>query len=139
IDAIEGFSSVLAGERTVEEVSFETGEENLFLMPCGVRPPNPVELLSIGLQPALLVEMMEQFDLIVFDAPPLGPVSDACLLGKVVDHVLFVVRSGFTDRVLARGAVQTLRSIGANVFGIILNHADRRAERVRHFESPYHA
>ncbi|MCH6580323.1 MAG: hypothetical protein IH802_08185 [Nitrospinae bacterium] len=50
-----------------DEVCFETEEHNLFFAPCGVLPPNPVELLSIGMTRTLHDRLLEEFDLLIFD------------------------------------------------------------------------
>ncbi|MCA8958784.1 MAG: polysaccharide biosynthesis tyrosine autokinase, partial [Planctomycetes bacterium] len=137
IEAVEGLTSVLAGERRVEHVSFETAEPNLYLMPCGVVPPNPAELLSIGLTRGIRLQMAEHFDLVVFDSPPVGSVSDACVLAAQVDATVFVVRAFATDHGLAQRATQSLRVVGGRIAGVVVNRADAKAERTGALEFTY--
>lgn len=133
----EGFSSLLVGSRHLAELTHATAVANLSLLPCGVIPPNPVELLGgPGMQPALAA-MFAAFDLVVFDSPPVGIVSDTCVLGTIADHVLFVVRSCRTNRTLARRAVAQLQATGANLAGAVVNHSDLRAHRYGEYAVDY--
>jgi polysaccharide biosynthesis transport protein len=125
----EGFSSLLIGSRTLPELAHATPVPNLDLLPCGVIPPNPVELLGGAGMTAALPAMLAAYDLVLFDSPPVGIVSDACVLGALVDHVLFVVRSCRTNRALARRATGHLLATRADVAGTIVNNSDARAQR----------
>ena len=133
----EGFSSLLIGRRDIEDLVQPTQIENLSFMPCGVIPPNPVELLANGMTPEVLDHMLAQFDMVVFDTPPVGTVSDACVLGTIVERVLFVVRSHATDRRLGRRIVEQLRTVGCSLAGLIMNQTDSRAERYSRDEYLY--
>jgi capsular exopolysaccharide synthesis family protein len=137
IHCVEGFSSVLVDERKVEQVAFETDEDNLFFMPCGVLPSNPLELLTIGMSTKVRRDLADFFDLVVFDSPPVGIVSDACMLASAADQVLFVVRTFAADRIQSQRAIKNLQDTGANVSGLIVNHVDSKAERGRHLDFTY--
>lgn len=133
----EGFSSVLIGTRQLAEVVHRTPVGNLHLLPCGVIPPNPVELLGgSGMKPALDA-MFAAYDFVIFDSPPVGIVSDSCVIGTMVDHVLFVVRSCRTNRAHARRAVAQLHATGADVAGAIVNNSDVRANRYSDYSVDY--
>jgi capsular exopolysaccharide synthesis family protein len=125
----QGFSNLLIGSAELGAVSHETPIPGLWVMPCGVIPPNPVELLGgAGMRPAF-AQMQAAFDLVVFDSPPAGIVSDASVLATVADRVAFVVRSLRTNRTHARHAVQQLRAVGARIAGAVVNQSDPRAGR----------
>lgn len=134
IEGLEGLSSLLVGERELDEVTLVTGIDNLYLLPSGVRPQNPGELLEIGMGPPLWRQLREEYDLVIFDAPPVGVCSDACHLAQDVDGLLFVVRAAHTHRDEIALALETLRQIGAPPLGLLLNNRDNRAERQRRFE-----
>ena len=136
-DASEGYSSLLIGAKSLADLVVATQIENLHFLPCGVIPPNPVELLTgPGMQQGLAT-MLGDFDLVVFDSPPAGVVSDACVLATATDRVAFVVRSFHTDRGHGKRAIAQLRGVGAKLAGVILNHSDTRAERYGRYESEY--
>ena len=125
----QGFSNLLIGSAELGAVCHATPIPGLHVMPCGVIPPNPVELLGgAGMRPAF-EQMQAAFDLVVFDSPPAGIVSDASVLATVADRVAFVVRSLRTNRTHARHAVQQLRAVGAKIAGAVVNQSDPRAGR----------
>ena len=78
---------------------------------------------------ALLEEAREQYDYVVLDTPPLGPVSDCALLARWVDGVLMVVAAHRTSRTLLEEALNLLE--GAAVLGIVFNGDDRAFLRYR--------
>ena len=129
VDPEEGFSSVLIGTRTLEELVLPTPQDNLSLLCCGILPPNPVELMGGDRMRTVLDAMLARYDVVVFDSPPAGVVSDACVLATLSDRLLFVVRGFATDRSISRRAIQSLRTVGARIAGLVLNHADGRADR----------
>lgn len=133
----EGLSSVLIGTRLLAEVVHATPIANLHVLPCGVIPPNPVELLGGPCMRPALDAMLAGYDLVVFDSPPVGVVSDASVVGSMVDHVLFVVRSCRTHRTHARRAVAQLHATGADVAGTIVNNSDARAHRYSEYSVNY--
>lgn len=133
----EGLSSLLIGSRQLAEVTRATEVPNLALLPCGVIPPNPVELLGgPGMAPALAA-ILAAYDLVVFDSPPVGVVSDASVIGTLVEQVLFVVRSCRTNRAHARRALAQLHTTGAHVAGTVVNNSDVRAHRYSDYSVDY--
>lgn len=103
----------------------ETETENLYLLPSGTRPPNPAELLSSQRKKQLVEDLKSRFDLLVFDSPPLIPVTDAAILAsEVADICLLVVKSGETKREMAQRAQELLGRVDADLFGVVLNMVD---------------
>jgi len=80
-------------------------------------------------------QMQAAYDLIVFDSPPAGIVSDASVLATVADRVAFVVRSLRTNRNHARHAVDQLRAVGGRIAGAVVNQSDLRAARYGQYGS----
>lgn len=123
-----GLSEVLAGR-----VSFETAVrphsavENLWLLPSGIVPPNPSELVGSSHWDDLLTLMRGRYDLILIDTPPILLVTDAVILSSKVDGAIVVIRSGVTARtVLARISEWMDRSTGRQL-GFVLNAVDTRS------------
>jgi Mrp family chromosome partitioning ATPase len=69
----------------------------------------------------LVIELRKRFDTIIFDAPPLLPVTDAALLASSTDGALVVTRHGHTSREQLHGAQERLTSVGANLLGVVFN------------------
>jgi succinoglycan biosynthesis transport protein ExoP len=102
-----------------------TDVENLYFLPSGKKPPNPAEILSSERMRQLVRELRPEFDMILFDSPPIVPVTDAAMMAsEIADIVLLVVRSGETRRDIAQKAQELLEMVGANVFGVVLNTVD---------------
>lgn len=84
-------------EYTVDDVIVPGVEHpNLDLIPCGVIPPNPGELLLSERLDALFVELRQRYDYIIVDSSPLAMVSDTLLLDRISDITIMVSRAGYT-------------------------------------------
>ena len=95
--------------------------KNLFVLPSGVIPPNPYEMLTSPQMRSLLAEFERTYDLVILDSPPLMAVTDSVVLGNAVDGVCLVIKSGITSRDEALRAKQLLDNGQTNVIGTILN------------------
>jgi Mrp family chromosome partitioning ATPase len=93
----------------------------LTLLTCGALPTNPTNLLSGVRMRALLHELVQRFDLVILDTPPVLATADARILGGIADGVLLVVRAGQTERVAAQRAQHQLLQAGAKLLGVVLN------------------
>jgi capsular exopolysaccharide synthesis family protein len=123
-----GLCNFLAGQKPLEECIFRTDSlPTLSFMPCGPKPPNPVELLSSRSFEEGLATMRARYDFILFDSAPTLSVSDALVLAARADGVLFIVKAGSTSRTMVARALRTLRRSGAHVLGTVLNSVDYRS------------
>lgn len=94
-----GLSGYLSGSSSKEDILFSVEDtDNLWVIPAGAIPPNPVELILNGRYAQLLDDLSLDFDYIIIDCPPLGLVTDAQEIAKFVDSTVFVVRQGYTPR-----------------------------------------
>ncbi len=94
----EGIVTFLIGEHTYEEIVHKLEIDNLYLIPCGEIPPNPVELLESKKMHELISKLREDFDFVIIDSPPIGIVTDALVLANYSDMMLFVIRQLFSTR-----------------------------------------
>ena len=92
-------------------------------MSAGQRPPNPSELLGSQAMTHLLAELRERFDVVLIDAPPLLPVTDAAVLSAACDGALLVVGSGRVDNQAVTKSLESLAKVNARVVGVVLNMA----------------
>ncbi|WP_149361172.1 polysaccharide biosynthesis tyrosine autokinase [Lolliginicoccus suaedae] len=122
-----GFTTVLAGQASLEEVLQPTSVNGVFVIGSGSIPPNPSELLSSSHARNIIDELRGQFDYVVIDAPPLLPVSDAAVLAKMSDGALMVVRHGKTKREELRRALIDLDKVGATILGTVLTMIPQNA------------
>ena len=126
IEGAVGLTSVLLGLSPLQDVLQPWGDRNLRVLASGPLPPNPSELLgSHGMQD-LLRELEKQADIVVIDAPPLLPVTDAAVLGTLTSGLVMLIRSGSTRREQVARAVSTINAAGATLLGGVLNMVPTR-------------
>lgn len=107
-----GLSGYLAGSHSLEESIFSTDFDNVFVMPSGIVPPNPSELLESQKFAELILVLKTLYDVIIIDSPPLGLVSDAEILSDFSDVNLFLVRYGVTHKEAVEEVLEKARVSG---------------------------
>jgi capsular exopolysaccharide synthesis family protein len=117
----EGHASNGDSEDMLTAVLRPTPIRGLTLLTCGAMPTNPTNLLSGVRMRALLQELVQRFDLVILDTPPVLATADARILGGISDGVLLVVRAGQTERLAAQRAQHQLHQAGARLLGVVLN------------------
>jgi len=121
-----GLTDVLIGRAKVNEVMLPWGGRSLYVLPAGKIPPNPSELLG-SQQMSVLLEMLERdFDVVLCDAPPLLPVTDAAILARATSGALMVVAAGRTTRHQLTGATDALNAVGAKLAGFVMSMVPTR-------------
>jgi len=121
-----GFTSVVMGSATLQEsLRAVPGEDRLYLLPAGPPPPNPSELLSSSRVKPVFDALSADgaCDVIIVDAPPVLPITDAVVLAGRVDALLVVVAASQSRRHHVKKALQTLGLVSAPVVGFVLNKA----------------
>ena len=98
----------------------EHGSRNLIVIPTGTTPPNPADFVASPTFTSLIRRLEEEADLVVLDAPPVLPVSDALSISRQVDATLVVVKAGETTRDQLIETLKSLSQVGADVLGICL-------------------
>ncbi|MEU8661480.1 polysaccharide biosynthesis tyrosine autokinase [Actinoplanes philippinensis] len=115
-----GLSTVLDGTAPLEQVLQPWGA-GLWLLASGRTPPNPSELLSSPRMTELVDEVRRRFDVVIFDCPPLLPVTDAAVVAARADGTLLVVRARRTTSAQVTDAVRALHAVNATLLGCVLN------------------
>lgn len=117
----------LLSRRTSFNKALQTDPKSgLKVITSGELPPNPPDLLASENMRRLIEKLNQEFDLVVIDSPPAMAVSDARILGRSVDRVLYVVRWARTRRDKVMFAVKQLADSGSRVAGIAINRVDVR-------------
>jgi capsular exopolysaccharide synthesis family protein len=117
---------VLVGNAKASEAVRPGPVANLWLMPSGVTPPNPAELLASKRFKDFIATLEQHFDWVIVDSPPAIAVTDASVIAHVVHGVIFVVRCERTNKHTALTALEQLVSAKAKFLGGILNRVDVR-------------
>jgi capsular exopolysaccharide synthesis family protein len=123
-----GLSNVLAGANNLSDVILETGSTNLSLIPAGTADMISGDLLGSEHMEKVLEELRGKFELIVLDAPPMMPRSDALALASITDTVIYVVKPGFTNKSTMKYCVELLRHSRARLLGLVFTDTDFRSE-----------
>ena len=116
-----GLSDVLTGNVSLEEAIRPTEIPNLFILPAGAIPPNPVNLLGSTAFEETMILLREQFQHIFIDSPPTLSLPDSRVMSAMVDKVILVIRHHYTPRETASMSRQVLSQVNADVIGVVLN------------------
>lgn len=120
LDSQLGLSDVLSGRGSLKDLTIEF-DTNLSVLPAGTVPPNPSELLGSEAMAHLLATVERQYDYILFDAPPLLPVTDAVVLAAQTGGAIVVARSGVVRRPQLEAALDLLNAGAVTLLGLVLN------------------
>lgn len=123
LDDSVGTTSVLIGKVHLRDAMQQYADTGLWVLSSGPIPPNPSELLQSNAMEKLIGELRDDFDIVILDAPPLLPVTDAALLAAQADGALVVVRHGKTTRDQLSHAVERIEAVGGKAVGIVVNLA----------------
>ena len=122
-----GITDYLSGSiDNFKDIIQATEIENLYVVTSGIIPPNPSELLGSQRMTDLIRMLEADWDMILFDSPPLVAVTDATMVSKEIDQIIMVVKVGQTDKKAFDHTISSLRNVNAPLGGIILNAVTRK-------------
>ena len=128
---VQGLSTILTGEATLEAVIQQTNIPQLRIITSGQRPSDPAELLGSHAMSELMTQLEQRFDVVLLDAPSLLAVADAAVLAQVVDGVLLVIGRTRARREAVLAAQDELHKVNAHPVGVVVNRAEQ--ERSSHY------
>jgi capsular exopolysaccharide synthesis family protein len=120
-----GLSEYLIGE--VDDfnlVIHPSKVENLSVVSAGGLPPNPSELLGSKRMSQLVDKLENEWDMVLFDSPPIVAVTDSSMISAEIDALVMVVKAGQTDRAAVDRALDTIANVKSPLVGVILNGAN---------------
>lgn len=119
-----GLANILAGDATLEECLLQGPLPELFFLPTGKYPPNPSELLMRATLATQIEHLSQNFDLTIFDCPPVLAVTDPVILSRAVGASIFVARHNITPVGEIDAAIKALEAGGSKFNGAIMNGFD---------------
>jgi succinoglycan biosynthesis transport protein ExoP len=131
IDGTVGVTDVLIGRTPLQAALQVWGERNLHILPAGALPPNPSELIQSDAMIELVLRLEEQFDVVLFDAPPLLPVSDAAVLARQTSGAILVAAARRARRPGLVAAMNTLARAETTVLGVVVTMLPSRGPEAR--------
>ncbi|MEH1811677.1 MAG: polysaccharide biosynthesis tyrosine autokinase [Nostoc sp.] len=127
-----GLSNIITNQASLDTVVQEV-MPNLEVLTSGVLPPNPVAMLDSQRMATLISNFGKDYDLVIFDTPPLSGIADAAVLSTLTDGILLVVRPGVVDLNSANAAKEFLTQSGQKVLGIVINGVNTKNEPNNYF------
>lgn len=126
IDNHPGLSDLLICEHQINEQMLKysirlTSFPNLFLLSSGSAIPNPTELLTRPRFKAIVNWALTKFAMVIIDAPPISPVTDAVIMNNLVSGSLLVVKAGKTNTAELNKAIDEFPTFKKKILGLILN------------------
>ena len=119
-----GLSNLLAKTHQINECILRDKNVKLDILTSGISPANPLAFLSMKRFKMLIKVFSNFYDRIIIETPPVNAVSDAVIISKLVDSVLYVVHGGKTKREQITSGLRILRQVNAPIEGIIVNHSE---------------
>ena len=119
-----GLTHDLAGNASLDDVLYETDQENGFMVPTFRTVANPTLLLQNPRFNEMMDKLGEKFDIVLIDTPPLNSVADGLQIAAHCDGALLVVRGGVTPRRIVASSIAQLKSVSCPLLGTVLNRVE---------------
>ena len=121
ISNYKGLTNVLIKDKIVAKVIIDTYIPNLYVIPSGQMPPNSSELLSSKNIKDILIELAEQFDVVLIDTPPVLYISDAQIMSALAQGTIIVTAYGETEKKQLLNAKEKIEKAGGKILGVVIN------------------
>ena len=118
---VKTVTDIITGELGLTNIILTPGIDNLHIITCGTVPPNPSELLNSESMDHFVRDVRSEYDTILFDCAPVLPATDAAVLGRKIDGVVFVYAFGKVSRSSLKRAKAQLDNVKVRVIGVVLN------------------
>ena len=119
-----GLSDYIAGNVSLDDCIKHDKQGNVDVITAGTLPPNPQELLASNQFKALINELKTRYDKILIDTPPILAVSDAMIVAKQADTLVYVVRASSTKESQIKASLKRLQQSNIKIGGIVLNQVN---------------
>jgi capsular exopolysaccharide synthesis family protein len=119
-----GLSNLVSGANEAKQCIHKNSDLGIDVLPSGVIPPNPLELISSKKFGFVLKKLSEHYDRIIIDSAPGSAVSDALVLASYANAMVYVVKSDSTSVDHARSVLKRFNEHNAPILGVILNKVD---------------
>jgi polysaccharide biosynthesis transport protein len=126
VDHDRGLSNFLAGEDEIDTLTFPMADLGFTAMSAGPIPPNAAELLTGNRLDVLIKRLLEKYDHVIIDGPPVMGLADAPLIASRVEGVVYAVESHGIRSSLVKTALARLTSANCRIIGGVLTKFEAR-------------
>jgi len=127
-DVLGAGTTALGSPETAETAILPTSTPLLDVLPSGPIPPNPAELLNSRAFTDLLSQLARRYDRIILDSAPVLAAADSRIISALGAATILVVKCGSTRVKVVERACESLRGVGGNVVGLVLNRVPRSSD-----------
>ena len=136
VSNLGGLSGYLTGKVSLKDAIQKTSVENIWLLPSGIIPPNPAELLNSDKMKKMMEGVREAFDVILLDTTPVLAVIDAVIVSSIADCTVFIIKADDIARKPFLSAVEELKRARVKIIGVLFNEL-KVGKRDYHFRDYY--
>lgn len=119
-----GLSNILGKRVSLDKAIVTNVKNGIDIIFSGDISPNPSEMLSSKSMQHLIEECREKYDYIVIDTPPINVVADACIVSKLAEGIVIVIKADETSKDEIRRCIDNIRLVDSNVLGVVINGVD---------------
>lgn len=119
-----GLSNLLAKTHQINECIIRDKNVKLDILTSGISPANPLAFLSMKRFNMLINVFGNFYDRIIIETPPVHVVSDAVIISKLVDSVIYIVHGNKTKREQISSGLRMLKQVNAPIEGVVINHSE---------------
>lgn len=130
----EGLSVALTQDQNYSKYIQKTAVSGIMVLTAGPIPSNPAELIGSERMKNLIKEVSEQFDIVLFDSPPIIAVADGKILAREIDWVVLVLNLGEENQNYVQQAKELLDKVGAKFLGAVLNKVDMKPSEYYYYD-----
>lgn len=123
-EEVYGLSQYLSGQKTLEDVLYNTNIDNLDVIFAGPYSPNPAELLEEDLFAGLMEYVLTLYDYIIIDTPPMAALIDGAIVARHCDGAVMVIESGSISYRMEQKVKEQLEKSGCRILGAVLNKVE---------------
>jgi succinoglycan biosynthesis transport protein ExoP len=117
-----GLSNLVAGTSPLERCVYK--QDGFDIIPAGVIPSNPLELISSKAFKEILLSLSEQYDRIIIDSAPVQAVSDSLILSTMADSIIYTIRANSTPHRAVSAGIARFTHSNLPLTGLVLNRVD---------------
>ena len=138
VSSEKGLSNLLLDDvKNFKKYVIRTKIDNVSLLPIGIVPPNPSELLNSDKFKELLAQLERSYDLIILDTPPINSVSDSLVIAKNVDEAVIVTSYKRTPMEELLETKKSLENTGVKIAGVVINKMEGKKSHRYYYDKYY--